>query len=195
MKKILALVTILFSINSFADVPNVFSSGNKLNAEKLNANFDHLNRRAYRYYRIWMDSTGNGTMLVFNMSFFDKDGNDILDNNSGFTYDVDSNSGSINGASAAFDRVNRTTNVDWQTYGIQTDNTPPHWLSVDLKTATPIYAFGVSFYPGHNPQKKWYLQGSDDQIIWTDIWSGNDSDDDYNDGGTYPVKKIYFNRN
>lgn len=143
MKKFIIL---LLSLNVYSEF-NHFMSNEPIVATAINDNFTLLKRRAFRFYYIYMNETTNGTMLVFNMSLFDKDGNDILNQNSGYVFNVDSNNASPLGASATFDQVNRTETVNWTQYAIQSDNTPPHWLSIDLLTPKTIHGFGASFFP------------------------------------------------
>ena len=106
-----------------------------------------------------------------------------------FNFYVDSNTGG-NPANVA-DKVNRNTSSGWPSYCIQTSGSGAHWVKVDFGQPRRVEQFAVQGYPGgsHKPSSTWYLQASQDNKNWTNVWSGAPANW-ITGNGTYPPKKI-----
>ena len=106
-----------------------------------------------------------------------------------YSFSVDSNTGG--NPKFVADKTNRDTSSGWTSYCVQTSGSGAHWLKVDFGEPKMISQFAVQGYPGgsHKPTSTWYLQGSNDNSKWTNVWSGEASLW-ITGAGTYPPKKI-----
>lgn len=89
---------------------------------------------------------------------------DIIGTNSTFAY-----SASVNSANAVnvTGRTDKLSTPNW--YGAV-----PCWWMVDFKVRKKILYFGVSslWQNTTNPGSTWYLEGSDNNAAWKELWSG-----------------------
>lgn len=92
----------------------------------------------------------------------------------------------------AADRYNLTGTGDAASHCVQSDGNNNHWFRIDFGSPRAVTSFGVAGYPGgsHRPTGTWFLQGSNDAVAWTQLWTGDGSLWTADTLGSYPPRNI-----
>ncbi|MFA9372288.1 MAG: SUMF1/EgtB/PvdO family nonheme iron enzyme, partial [Labilibaculum antarcticum] len=93
-------------------------------------------------------------------------------------------------ASNAADRLDYTYEQVSCAYGKNPDNV--HWWKVDFRVPKTIYSFGCVFFSFYQvPKGDYWLQASNDDVVWTTVWTGTDGYVVKESGvPTYPVSVL-----
>ncbi|MFA9372289.1 MAG: SUMF1/EgtB/PvdO family nonheme iron enzyme [Labilibaculum antarcticum] len=111
---------------------------------------------------------------------------DVIDQNSGYVYSM---FGEQYPASYAADQLDAASARVSCAYAISSTN--EFWWKVDFKLPKTIYCFGWNILPNYGPDGAYWLQASNDDVVWTDVWTGTDGYVYYEPGvPTYPVSVL-----
>jgi hypothetical protein len=158
---------------------------------------------AYRYYRIISSAWnhGSGYALVCNWAMYALDDTisppvDIM--SPGYPVYADSHDPSWGGgpqlvANKEISTPTTSPNQCWESVAVQ----GTHWLKVDFLGPREIVAFGVAGYSHAtsfccHPTTTWYLEGSNDDSTWTQLWSAPDGSNSWTlgDAPSYPPAHV-----